>query len=139
MIGFVIVTHGEFGRTVVETTEYILNREVRDIIVISIGHNEDPEKLRKMIEQAIKKVKTDEGVIIFTDMFGGSPSNISYSFLEEGRIEVISGLNLPILIRAVNMRDKSKSMSETTQSLIEFGRKSISLASDILKGTSRNN
>jgi PTS system mannose-specific IIA component len=71
-----------------------------------------------------------------TDMFGGTPSNLSYSLLEEGRIEVISGVNLPILIRAVNYREK-KPLDELVQDLELFGKKSISLASGLLKGNKR--
>ena len=78
-----------------------------------------------------------EGVIILTDMFGGTPSNLSYSFLEEGRIEVLSGVNLPILIQAVNMR-KKKELSQLAADLEVFGKKSISLASGILKGNKRS-
>ena len=78
-----------------------------------------------------------KGVIIFTDMFGGTPSNLSYSFLEEGLIEVISGLNLPLLLKAVTIRDKSESMEKMIPTLIEHGKKSISLASGILNGKKR--
>lgn len=90
----------------------------------------------KKIKKAISDVKTDKGVIIFTDMFGGTPSNLSYSFLEEGKIEVISGVNIPILLKAVNSRSKMN-METLTSVLVEHGKKSISLASGILKGTKR--
>jgi hypothetical protein len=79
----------------------------------------------------------EEGVIILTDMFGGTPSNLSYSFLEEGRIEVLSGVNLPILIQAVNMRKKMK-LDQLAANLEAFGKRSISLASGILKGKPSN-
>lgn len=137
MTGFLIVTHSNFGKVVTETTEYILDRKIENTFPVSIEANEAPESLRKKIEKGIKKVKTDNGVIIFTDMFGGTPSNLSYSFLEEGKIEVISGLNLPILVKAVNLRDKSESLESMTSILVEHGKKSISLASGILKGTKR--
>ena len=137
MTGFSIVTHANFGKVVMETTEYILDRELENTFPVSIEANEAPESLRRKIEKGIKKVKTDNGVIIFTDMFGGTPSNLSYSFLEEGKIEVLSGLNLPILLKAVSLRDKSENLEVMASTLAEHGKKSISLASGILKGTKR--
>ena len=137
MTGFLIVTHANFGKVVTETAEYILDRKLENTFPVSIEADEAPESLRKKIEQGIKKVKTENGVIIFTDMFGGTPSNLSYSFLDEGKIEVISGLNLPILLKAVSLRDKSENIETMTSILVEHGKKSISLASGILKGTKR--
>ena len=137
MTGFLIVTHANFGKVVTETTEFILDRKLENTFPVSIEADEAPESLRKKIEKGIKKVKTDKWVIIFTDMFGGTPSNLSYSFLEEGKIEVISGLNLPILLKAVSLRDKSENLETMTTLLVEHGKKSISLASGILKGTKR--
>ena len=104
--------------------------------ISSLYINENAEKLRQKIAAGIKKVKSEEGVVILTDMFGGTPSNLSYSFLEEGRIEVLSGVNLPILIHAANMRNKMK-LDLLVTNLEEFGKKSISLASGILKGNKR--
>ncbi|MBW1899098.1 MAG: PTS fructose transporter subunit IIA, partial [Deltaproteobacteria bacterium] len=89
------------------------------------------------ISDAIKKVNKNKGVLILTDMFGGTPSNLSYSFLDEGRIEVLSGVNLPVLIKALRMREEM-SLEELAKPLEEFGKKSISLASGILKGQSRS-
>ena len=137
MTGFLLVTHANFGKVVVETTEYILDKKIENTFPVSIETDEVPESLRKKIEQGIKKVRTDNGVIIFTDMFGGTPSNLSYSFLDEGKVEVISGLNLPILMKAVSLRDKSEDLETMASLLIEHGKKSISLASGILKGTKR--
>ena len=99
---------------------------------------EDPDNLRKKIKQGILKVSSDKGVLIFTDMFGGTPSNLAYSFLDEGKIEVISGVNLPLLLKAVTARKKSMDMETLANLLVEHGKKSISLASGILKGTKRS-
>jgi PTS system mannose-specific IIA component len=137
MTGFLLVTHANFGKVVTETTEYILGKKMENTFPVSVEADEAPESLRKKIEQGIKKVKTDNGVIIFTDMFGGTPSNLSYSFLEEGKVEVVSGLNLPILLKAVSLRDKSEDLETMASLLVEHGKKSISLASGILKGTKR--
>ena len=137
MTGILTVTHGNFGKILTETVEFILDKKVDNVLSVSVIANEDPETLRKKIKQGINKVKSDKGVIVFTDMFGGTPSNLSYSFLEEGVVEVISGLNLPLLLKAVTIRDKSLPLKELVFTLIEHGRKSISLASGILKGKTR--
>ncbi len=137
MTGILTVTHGNFGKILTETVEFILDKKIDNILSVAVTPNEDPETLRKKIKQGIVKVKSDRGVIIFTDMFGGTPSNLSYSFLEEGVIEVISGLNLPLLLKAVTIRDKSEPMEKTIATLIEHGKKSISLASGILNGKKR--
>jgi PTS system mannose-specific IIA component len=137
MIGILLVTHANLGQALIETLEFISEKKENHLSAVSINIQEDPETLRKKIKKAIMDVKTDNGVIILTDMFGGTPSNLSYSFLEEGRVEVISGVNLPILFRAVNSRSKMN-MEALTSVLVEHGKKSISLASDILKGTKRS-
>ncbi|MCG8620354.1 MAG: PTS fructose transporter subunit IIA [Desulfobacterales bacterium] len=138
MTGILIVTHAQLGDTLIDTLEFILGKPQDHLEAISIDINQDPDNLRKKIKDGIKKVRTDEGgILILTDMFGGTPSNLSYSFLEEGKVEVISGVNLPMLMRAVSVRDKMP-MDKLTASLVEHGRRSISLASDILKGTKRS-
>ncbi len=136
MIGILLVTHANLGQALIETLEFISEKKETHLSAVSINIQEDPETLRKKIKKAILDVQTDNGVIILTDMFGGTPSNLSYSFLEEDRVEVISGVNLPILFRAVNSRSKMD-MKALTSVLVEHGKKSISLASDILKGTKR--
>jgi PTS system mannose-specific IIA component len=137
MIGIVIVTHGQLGESLIETAEIIVGSRPKALIPISIDLNQSAEKLREKIVSGIKEVDKKDGVLILTDMFGGTPSNLSYSLLEEGRIEVISGVNLPILIQAINIREKME-LSELATSLETFGKKSISLASGILKGNKRS-
>ena len=137
MIGIVIVTHCKLGEALIEAAEFIIGSRPGSLESVSIDLNENAEKLRNKISQGIKKVNGQEGVLILTDMFGGTPSNLSYSFLEEGRIEVLSGVNLPILIQAASMRKKKK-LDELAANLESFGKKSISLASGILKGNKRS-
>jgi PTS system mannose-specific IIA component len=137
MIGIVIVTHCQLGDALIGAAEFIIGSRPESLESISIDLNENAEKLRDKISQGIKKVKGPDGVLILTDMFGGTPSNLSYSFLEEGRIEVLSGVNLPVLIQAVNRREKMK-LDELATDLESFGKKSISLASGILKGNKRS-
>jgi PTS system mannose-specific IIA component len=136
MIGIVIVTHSRLGEALIEAAEFILGGRSKALVAVSIDINQSAEKLRKNIQEGIKKVDKNDGVLILTDMFGGTPSNLSYSFLEEGRIEVLSGVNLPILVQAVNKREKLE-LSKLATSLENFGKKSISLASGILKGNKR--
>ena len=137
MIGILIVTHKNLGDALIEAADFIIGSESEAIEAISIDINEDPEKLRKMITQGIKRVKQQKGVLILTDMFGGTPSNLSYSFLEEGKVEVLSGVNLPVLIKAINAREKME-LEALTECLEEYGKKSISMASGILKGSKRH-
>ena len=136
MIGIVIVTHCQLGEALIGAAQFIIGSQPGSLESVSIDLNVNAEKLRDKISQGIKNVKGQEGVLILTDMFGGTPSNLSYSFLEEGRIEVLSGVNLPILIQAASMRNKMK-LDELAANLESFGKKSISLASGILKGNKR--
>lgn len=138
MTGILVVTHGNLASTLIETLDFIMGEEQDRLLPISIDIKEDPDNLRKKIKQGILKVSSDKGVLIFTDMFGGTPSNLAYSFLDEGKIEVISGVNLPLLLKAVTARKKSMDMETLANLLVEHGKKSISLASGILKGTKRS-
>jgi PTS system mannose-specific IIA component len=137
MIGIVIVTHSQLGDALIDAAEFILGYRPDTMVSVSIDLKENVDKLRKKIAEGIKTVDNKKGVLILTDMFGGTPSNLSYSFLEEGQVEVISGVNLPILIKAVDIQ-KDMGLSELAQHLEAFGKKSISLASGILKGNKRN-
>ena len=136
MIGLLIVSHRQLGDALIDAAEFILGSRPELLASVSIDINESAEKLRKKIIEGIKQVDRNQGVLILTDMFGGTPSNLSYSFLEEGRIEVISGVNLPILIKAVSLR-KDMELSKAAQHLADFGKTSIKLASGILKGNKR--
>jgi mannose PTS system EIIA component len=137
MVGIIIVTHGRLGEALMETAEIIFGKQPDGVMSVSIDLKEDVEKLRKKIQDAVKAVGMPNGVLMLTDMFGGTPSNLSYSFLEEGRVEVISGANLPVLIKAINIRNKEKDLHRMAEIIEEYGKKSISLASAILKGNKR--
>ena len=136
MIGIVIVTHSKLGDALIEAAEFITGSELSAVSSVSINLNVNAEKLRDKIATEIKSVNRDRGVIILTDMFGGTPSNLSYSFLEEGEVEVISGVNLPILIKALSLQ-KSDDLAKSAKTLETYGKRSISLASGILKGDKR--
>jgi mannose PTS system EIIA component len=132
MLGIVIVTHGNLGETLLKTAEHITADRLGGIVTVSIGPNDDSDKIRRQILSGIKKVQQGSGVLILTDMFGGTPSNLSYSFLEEGLVEVLSGVNLPMLIKALNIR-KETNLSQAAVAIETHGKKSISLASGMLK------
>jgi PTS system mannose-specific IIA component len=137
MIGIVIVTHSQLGDALIEAAEFIIGKRPEALVSISIDLSESADVLRAKISKGIKSVSSEDGVLILTDMFGGTPSNLSYSFLEEGHIEVISGVNLPMLIQADNIRKKME-LNKLAVKLEAFGKKSISLASSILKGNKRS-
>jgi PTS system mannose-specific IIA component len=137
MIGIVIVTHSQLGDALIEAAEFIIGKRPEALVSISIDLSESADVLRAKISKGIKSVSSEDGVLILTDMFGGTPSNLSYSFLEEGHIEVISGVNLPMLIQADNIRKKME-LNKLAVKLEAFGKKSISLASSILRGNKRS-
>jgi PTS system mannose-specific IIA component len=137
MIGIVVVTHSRLGEALLESAEFILGSRPQGAVSVSIDLNQNVDRLREKVAAGIKKVNQEEGVLILTDMFGGTPSNISYSFLEEGRVEVLSGVNLPVLVQALDHRGKMP-IGKLAASLEAFGRKSITLASSILKGNKRS-
>lgn len=137
MIGILIASHRQLGDALIDCAEFILGERPEALTSVSIDLKESAPDLRSKIEKGIRQVDQKQGVLILTDMFGGTPSNLSYSFLEEGQIEVISGVNLPILLKAVGQRS-SKDLPVLAQALEKFGKKSISMASGILKGNKRS-
>lgn len=132
MVGIVIVAHFNLAKEMAKAVELIVgNQEM--FTHVDIFPNEDMEAIKKKITNAIKSVDGGGGVIILTDMFGGTPSNISLSFLEEGKVEVVTGVNLPMLIKLATFR-KEKPLSELARFITGYGQKNIYLATDILKG-----
>ena len=105
----------------------------KNVKAICIGSDDDMEKRREDIMRAVKAVDTGDGVIVLTDMFGGTPSNLSISILGKGKVEVIAGINLPMLIRLASVRD-SGTLSDAVEQAQEAGRKYISIASRVLAG-----
>jgi PTS system mannose-specific IIA component len=130
MVGILIVTHGKLAQELVETTRIIVGKNVENIVPITVDWNDDMSDIQKTISSAISKVDQGNGVLILTDMFGGTPSNISLSFLSE-KVEIITGVNLPMLIKIVNVGDRF-TLKELAQMIHEQGKKSIYLASEIL-------
>jgi PTS system mannose-specific IIA component len=124
------------GQALVEAAEFILGEPPKAVETVSIDLTADVDVLRNKIVGGIQAVNSNQGILILTDMFGGTPSNLSYSFLEEGRIEVLSGVNLPIVVKAINDRTRM-ALPELASRLEAYGKKSIQLASSVLKGNKR--
>lgn len=138
MIGILVVTHSQLGEALIEAATAILGQRPEALVAISIDIRENAERLQKKVANGIKAVnRNNKGVLVLTDMFGGTPSNLSYSFLEEGKVEVLTGVNLPLLIRAAEIRP-NLDINELAYQLEIFGKKSITLASSILKGNKRS-
>jgi len=130
MIGLLIVTHSNLGREIINAAEFIVGR-LEGVDTVSITETTDSEGIHRMIQKKVKALDRDQGVLILTDMFGGTPSNISLSFLKEGQIEVLSGVNLPMVLAIARNRSDS-TLSEVAKTAEEAGKMSISLASKLL-------
>lgn len=132
MIGVVVLTHGHLATELLNAAETIVG-DLPRFTAVSIGWHEDVQDAREEIGQAIGRVQADAGVLLLTDMFGGTPSNLGITFLESGRIEVITGVNLPMLIKLASMTDRTD-LLEIARELREHGRNAIWVASDLLRG-----
>jgi len=132
MIGVVVVTHGHLATELLTAAEAIAG-DLPSFAAVSIGWHEDTEDARTEIAQAITRVERGAGVLILTDMFGGTPSNLAMSFLAQGRVEVITGVNLPMLIKLVNLPDQADLLTAARE-MREHGRHAIWVASDLLRG-----
>ena len=130
MIGMILVTHGKLAETFIDAMEHVVGPQDA-VKTICIGPNDDMERRRKDIADAIVAVDTGEGAIILTDLFGGTPSNLAISLLESGRIEVIAGINLPMLIRLAGAR-KSMNVVDSVNAAQTAGRNYITVASEFL-------
>ena len=130
MIGLVLVTHGRLAAEFVRAMEHVVGPQER-IEAICIGPEDDMEGRRNDIAAAIAKVDAGEGVIILTDLFGGTPSNLAISLMKSAEVEVIAGVNLPMLIRLENAR-RTMGVKAAVAAAREAGRKYISVASEIL-------
>ena len=130
MIGGIIVSHGKLGEELLNALTIILG-EAPNIEAISIGWYDDVEESKRKINQSLKRVDQKSGVVIFTDMFGGTPSNLSFTFQKDGQVEIITGVNLPMLIKFVSLQ-RSNTIKDVARKVVEQGKKNIHLASVLL-------
>jgi PTS system mannose-specific IIA component len=132
VIGVVVVTHGQLATELVNAAEMIVG-DLPQFTAVSIGWHDDVNDAKEDIEQAIERVRGEGGVLLLTDMFGGTPSNIGMTFLEKDRVEVITGVNLPMLIKLASLR-RSSDLLAVAQEMRDHGRGAIWVASDLLRG-----
>jgi PTS system mannose-specific IIA component len=128
----VVVTHGQLANELVNAAEMIVGDQPQ-FTAVSIGWHDDVNDARDDIAQAIERVRGPEGVLLLTDMFGGTPSNLGMTFLETDRLEVITGVNLPMLIKLAGLRS-SAGLLAVAKEMREHGRNAIWVASDFLRG-----
>jgi len=130
MIGGIIVSHGKLAEELLNALTIILG-EIVNMEAISIGWYDDVEESKKKINKSLRRVNKKNGVMIFTDMFGGTPSNLSFSFLKDDKVEIITGVNLPMLIKFVSLQ-RSNNLKDVAKKVVEQGKKNIHLASALL-------
>ena len=132
MIGILVVTHGQLARELVTAAEMIVG-EIPNVTPVSIGWHDDPDDAQNDIREGIERVETGDGTVVLTDMFGGTPSNLSLAFLEKDRVEVVTGVNLPMLIKLVSLRGaEGVDLEKAARQISTQGKESICLASDLL-------
>jgi PTS system mannose-specific IIA component len=136
MTGVVVVSHGKIGTEMVRIAKSIV-REPNPMVAIAIEHDENVDLVRQKIIVGIKEVEKGDGVLLLSDLFGGTPSNLCLSFLNDKKVEVITGFNLPMLIKLASFREK-KPLHEIASFIKAYGQKNIALAGEVL-GSNRGN
>ena len=136
VIGVVVVTHGQLATELLNAAEMIVG-DLPTFTAVSIGWHDDVDDARDEIVQAIERVDGREGILVLTDMFGGTPSNIGMTLLDKDRVEVITGVNLPMLIKLAGLRSSSDLLSVARQ-MRDHGRNAIWVASDLMRTEKAN-
>lgn len=131
MIGVIVVTHGQLATELLNAAETIVG-DLPRFVAVSIGWHDDVQNAREEIRQAIVRLQDGSGVLLLTDMFGGTPSNLGMTFLETDSVEVITGVNLPMLIKLAGLKDPV-ALLDVAREMREHGRNAIWVASDLLR------
>ena len=131
LVGGVVVTHGNLANELVNAAETIINEDIRHITVVSIGWHDDVDIAREEIGKAIERVNQGAGVLVLTDMFGGTPTNLSCMFLGTTQIEVVTGVNLPMIIKLADQQP-GETLAVIARRVRDQGQKNIYLASEVL-------
>ncbi len=134
MIGIIVVTHGQLGQELISVAEHVVGRQ-QAVVAVSIGPEDDIERRRDEILTRVKEVDVGSGVAILTDMFGGTPSNLAISVMVPGKVEIVAGVNVPMLIKLISVRS-SLALLPAVMTAQEAGRKYINVASNLLKKAS---
>jgi PTS system mannose-specific IIA component len=132
MVGVVVVTHCHLAEELIAAAQLVVGEDLKRFQPVSIDPKEGFEEIRTKIISAIRKVDDGQGILILTDMYGGTPSNISLSFLEEKKIEVITGVNLPMLLKLATYQD-DRDLESLAVFITDYGQRNINLASEVLK------
>lgn len=132
MIGVVVVTHGQLATELVNAAETIVG-DLPQFAAVSIGWHDDVDDAREEIRQTIVRLQATDGVLILTDMFGGTPANLGMTFLENDKVEVITGINLPMLIKLASVQKTASNLLAVAREMREHGRNAIWVASDLLR------
>ena len=130
MIGMVLVTHGRLAEELIAALEHVVGPQ-SNVTAVCIGPDDDMEQRRAEILESVSKADEGDGVVLLTDMFGGTPSNLAISVMEKANVEVLAGVNLPMLIKLASVR-KTEKLVDAVQSAQEAGRKYINIASQLL-------
>lgn len=136
LIGALIVTHGNLAYELLNAARQI-EADVAGIEAVPLEWSDTVDEAREKIAAGLQRIGRDRAVIIFTDMFGGTPSNISLSFLEQGRIEIVTGVNLPMIVKFAMVKEEAKDVSTLAHVISEKGSKAIRVASDLLAAEKR--
>jgi len=131
MIGVLIITHGNVGDELIKAAELIKGPS-NVLMHVSVDQSKGVEFLKKEISSAIKKLDKGQGVLILTDLFGGTPSNLSLSFLKRDKVEVVTGVNLPMLLKVSDIRQDDMTLRDFAAFVTDYGRKNIYMASEVL-------
>ena len=136
MIGVVIVSHYRLADELLQAVRLIVGK-VENFRAIGLDPSAPPEDMRSRIDKALREVEQGDGVLVLTDMFGGTPSNLCLSFLEEGRIEIVTGVNLPMLVKLASLKE-ALPIHGAAALARDYGQRNISVASDVLAGRERS-
>lgn len=135
MLGMLVVTHGRLAEDLVKAVQTIVG-PVEGLAAVSIGWNDEVDDATRMIEEAIGRVDSGQGVLVLTDMFGGTPTNLGLALHERGKIEIVTGVNLPMLVKFANLREEMP-IQEAAAIIAEQGREAIHVASHVLDASHR--
>jgi PTS system mannose-specific IIA component len=137
-VGLLLLSHGPLAASLRETIQKLEPDEPEDVGALSLEWDEAPERASRRLQKAIAAADRGAGVVLLTDLFGGTPSNLALAFLDPGRIEIVSGVNLPMLINARALASEGKSAREIAHTLVERGRRAILAAGELVGGAVRS-
>jgi len=130
MIGIVIIAHNYLSEAIKSVAEHVIG-PLPDVLCVNVLPEDDIEQKRAEIDKKIKQVNQEKGVVLLTDMFGGTPSNLAISLMQEGKVEVISGMNVPLLVKLI--RERKKPLLQAVKTATESGQHYMMIASDFLE------